>query len=67
MKSQQQFQTVGTSALKSCYLDERPVLIEFPACDQQVDEPSSPEEVPTLLSAVAVAVCSLVFYLIAFL
>lgn len=67
MNSQQQFQTVGTSALKSCELEERTILIKFPVSDQRADERPSCEEVSPVLSAIAVAACSLVFYLIAFL
>ncbi len=71
MNSRQHFETVGTAALKHQAIEEQAVFIAFPGIEQVVDEEEEPKEtsgmnVTPLQSGAVIALCTFVFYLIAF-
>ncbi len=66
MKTQQRFQTVGTTALKSECFDEHAVIIDFPPVAKPAESRNVCENISSARCAVAVAAFSLLFYLIAF-
>ena len=71
MNSRQHFETIGTAALKQDPDEEYAVVIEFPGSVQIEDEDdasreASGMEITPLQSGAVIALCTFVFYLVAF-